>query len=39
MERFRLDRDLALATLIMTSRERHEPLHQLSREIIGGAEP
>jgi len=36
MERFHLGRDLALATLITSSRERHEPLQQLSREIIGG---
>ncbi|MFF2029283.1 GAF and ANTAR domain-containing protein [Arthrobacter sp. NPDC058192] len=38
MERFHLGRDLALATLITGSRERHEPLNQLSREIIGDAQ-
>ncbi|CAH0291586.1 hypothetical protein SRABI83_04225 [Arthrobacter sp. Bi83] len=37
MERFRLSRDQALAALITTSRKRHEPLHQLSREIVAGA--
>jgi GAF domain-containing protein len=38
MERHQFSRDQALAALITTSRRRHEPLHQLSREIIGGAQ-
>jgi GAF domain-containing protein len=38
MERLQLSRTLAAAALITTSRKRHEPLHQLSREIIGGAQ-
>jgi GAF domain-containing protein len=39
MERFHLNPDLVLATLITTSRERHEPLYRLSREIIDGVQP
>lgn len=38
MERLRINRDQALATLITASRRRNEPLHQLSRDIIDGGE-
>ncbi|MGN7253261.1 MULTISPECIES: GAF and ANTAR domain-containing protein [unclassified Arthrobacter] len=38
MERHHINRDQALATLISASRRRNEPLHQLARDIIDGAE-